>query len=95
MGEPADLRTVLVDGPVFGIGSRAKVGWGAVLGHGIESLTSSCRQGGMPLRIFAMMDSVMTHPSAVRCDKSRTVVFDTRRVGALTMADPVLTGKSN
>jgi hypothetical protein len=27
----------------------------------------------------------MTRPSAVRCGKSRPVVFDTRRVGALTM----------
>jgi hypothetical protein len=36
----------------------------------------------MPLSIFAMIDSVMTHPSAVRRGKSRPVVW-TRRVGAL------------
>jgi hypothetical protein len=51
-------------------------------------------QGGMPLSIFAMMDSVTMRSYAVRCGKSRPVVFDTRRVGALTMADPVLTGNS-
>ena len=38
--------------------------------------------GRKPLSIFAMMDSVMTRPSAVRCGKPRPVVFDTRRVGA-------------
>ena len=39
-------------------------------------------QEGMPFSIFAMLDSVMTRPSAVRCGKPRPVVFDTRRVGA-------------
>ena len=38
----------------------------------------------MPLSLFAMMDSVMTRPYAVRCGKSRPVVA-TRRVGALTV----------
>jgi hypothetical protein len=43
----------------------------------------------MPLSLFAMMDSVMTRSYAVRCGKSRPVVFDTRRVGALRMARSV------
>jgi hypothetical protein len=43
----------------------------------------------MPLSLFAMMDSVMTRPKPVRCGKSRPGCW-TRRVGALTMADPLV-----
>ena len=42
------------------------------------------RQGGMPLSLFAMMDSVMTLREAVRCGKSRPLALQPA-VGTLTM----------
>jgi hypothetical protein len=46
----------------------------------------------MPLSLFAMMDSVMTRPYAVRCGKSRPGVAKPPGRGARIMGDATLTG---
>jgi hypothetical protein len=48
------------------------------------------RKDGKPLSLFAMMDSVMTRPR--RCVVASPGPSFQRRVGALSMADPALTG---